>query len=380
MRKLLTSVAVVVCGVVVAAQLPATPARFALTVDSIMRGPALVGYPPSDLRWSGDSKEVYFEWRMPNEDEAATWVVGRDGGAPRRLTDDERKRAPLPNGSWDRSRRRVLGVDRGDIVVIDSVDRSRRDITRTTGNESSARWARGGSHITFVRDNNLFIVPVDATGGGTLVQLTDVSARRSDQRPTDSQRVMREEEGKLLHWVEQEAARRKRREARDRARALPKFELAERQAVVDAALSADEKHVYLVVADRSQARTAQVPRYVSESGYTEEISSRNKVGDTQERRRLAILNLETGDGVWAGLEGVVDPVTIPKPFGRRGPYGKGGGCTRSAAAGSCEARHPMGSTVSFAGCSNRARVRTRRRQHGAVARRGGSRDRANPNR
>jgi dipeptidyl aminopeptidase/acylaminoacyl peptidase len=314
MRKLLTFVAVVVGGVAVAAQPPAAPARFALTVDSIMRGPALVGYPPSDLRWSGDSKEVYFEWRMPKEDEAATWVVGRGGGAPRRLTDEERKKAPLANGSWDQSRRRILGVDRGDIVVIDTVDRSRRDITRTTGNESNARWARGGSHITFVRDNNLFIVPVDATGGGTLVQLTDVSARRSDQGPTDSQRVMRGEEGKLLDWVEQEAARRKRRETRDRARALPKFELAERQAVVDAALSADEKHAYLVVADRSQARTAQVPRYVSESGYTEEISSRNKVGDTQERRRLAILNLETGEGVWAGLEGVVDPVTIPKPL------------------------------------------------------------------
>ena len=41
------------------------------------------------------------------------------------------------------------------------------------------------------------------------------------------------------------------------------------------------------------------------------------MGDTQERRRLAILNLETGDGVWAGLEGVVDPVTIPKPLDKR---------------------------------------------------------------
>ncbi len=112
-----------------------------------MRGPALVGYPPSDLRWSGDSKEVYFEWRMPGEDEAATWVVGRDGGAPRRLTDEERKKAPLANGSWDQSRRRILGVDRGDIVVIDTVDRSRRDITRTTGNESQ-RTLGARRHVT----------------------------------------------------------------------------------------------------------------------------------------------------------------------------------------------------------------------------------------
>ncbi len=174
---------------------------------------------------------------------------------------------------------------------------------------------RGGTHVTFVRDNNVFIVPAgDAAGQGTLVQLTDVSARRSDPRPTDSQRVMRQEERELLDWVEQEAARRKRREARDQARALPKFELGERQAVVDAVLSGDESFVFLVVADRAQARNAQVPRYVSESAYTEEIPARNKVGDAQERRRLAILNLKTGEAVWAGLDGVSEPVAIPKPL------------------------------------------------------------------
>src|SRR5207244_2615980 len=36
---------------------------FSLTVDSIMRGPKLVGYPPTGLRWSGDSARLYFEWR-----------------------------------------------------------------------------------------------------------------------------------------------------------------------------------------------------------------------------------------------------------------------------------------------------------------------------
>ena len=44
-----------------------------------MRGPELVGNPPNNLRWSGDSKELYFEWLMPKEDLPATWVVARDG-------------------------------------------------------------------------------------------------------------------------------------------------------------------------------------------------------------------------------------------------------------------------------------------------------------
>ena len=145
---------------------------FPLTVDSIMRGPELVGNPPNNLRWSGDSKELYFEWRMPKEDQAATWVVARDGSGPRRLSDGERRIAPLPTGSGTppppHPRRR-----RGDIVVIDSVNRKRIDVTRTTGSESSPRWARGETHVTFVRDNNLFIVPVESVAAGGLVQLTD---------------------------------------------------------------------------------------------------------------------------------------------------------------------------------------------------------------
>ena len=64
-----------------------------------MRGPELVGNPPNNLRWSGDSKELYFEWLIPKDDQPSTWVVGRDGGAPRRLSDAERRMAPLPTGS-----------------------------------------------------------------------------------------------------------------------------------------------------------------------------------------------------------------------------------------------------------------------------------------
>ncbi len=286
---------------------------FELTVDSIMRGPDLVGNPPGNLRWSGDAKEIYFEWRIPKDDQPSTWVAGRDGGSPRRLSEDERRLAPLANGQWDAKRRRILGVDRGDIVIIDTVGRRRLDVTRTTGAESSPRWARNETHVTFVRDNNLFIVPVESVGGGGLVQLTDVAARRADPRQTDSQKFIKEEETKILDWVEQEAARRKRREELDRARALPRFELAERQTVIDAALTGDGKFALLLVNDRAQSRTAQVPRFVSESSFTEEIQARTFVGDAQDRRRIAALNLESGEAIWVGLDGVSDPIAIPKP-------------------------------------------------------------------
>src|SRR5215467_10530230 len=87
---------------------------FELTVDSIMRGPKLVGYPPTGLRWSGDSSRLYFEWRQADDDEASTWVVDKAGGTPRKLNEEERKSAPPVVGRWDKNHRRVLFVDRGD--------------------------------------------------------------------------------------------------------------------------------------------------------------------------------------------------------------------------------------------------------------------------
>ena len=78
-----------------------------LTVDSIMRGPDLVGYPPTASAGRRIRTKLYFEWRKPGEDEASTYVVGRDGGAPVKLTDDQKKSAPPANGRWDKAHRRV---------------------------------------------------------------------------------------------------------------------------------------------------------------------------------------------------------------------------------------------------------------------------------
>src|SRR5262245_58080733 len=172
----------------------AKTAAFDLTVDSIMRGPKLVGYPPSGLRWSGDSARLYFEWRQPGDDEAATWVVARDGGDPRRLADAERRLAPPAAGVWDAARRRVLFVDEGDIVLVDSVGGKRRNITRTIGDEANPRWARRETAVTFTRDNNLYLAPLDT---GAIEQVTDLAPKKKDTRETDSQKYLKAEEEKL---------------------------------------------------------------------------------------------------------------------------------------------------------------------------------------
>jgi dipeptidyl aminopeptidase/acylaminoacyl peptidase len=292
----------IACGAAIAVVIGSTPAlrsapppKFELTVDSIMRGPKLVGYPQTGLRWSGDSSRLYFEWRRPGDEEASTYVVSKDGPGsegPRKLTDDERRNAPPVNGVWDRAHRRVLFVDAGDVVLLDTIAGSRRQITRMTGSESNPRWARRETAVTFTRDNNLFLVPLDS---GSIEQLTDITARKRDPRETDSQKFVKDEESKLIEHTRVEAEKKKKTEEKDTKHALPKYELAERQTAQDLQLSGDGRHVFIAIVERSEAaKRPNVPNYVTESSYTEDIPVRTFVGDAQDKRLLAVMNLETG--------------------------------------------------------------------------------------
>jgi dipeptidyl aminopeptidase/acylaminoacyl peptidase len=238
---------------------------------------------------------------QPAEIKASTYVVGRDGGEPRKLTDDEVKNVPpAAGGRWDKARRRVVFVDSGDIILVDAASGVRRQITRTTGAESNPRWARNDTHVTWVREGNLFIAPVEAGGTSVLSQLTDVVPRKQEPRLTASQRFIREEEEKLIDFVEKQKAEKKQTEEEQKKNKLPSFELQERQSAIDLMLSPDDTHVFIVVAERgSSVRSTIVPNYVTETGYTEDIRARSNVGDTQERRLLAVLNVKSGKSVWA---------------------------------------------------------------------------------
>lgn len=304
----------------VAAQAPAPAARppaattpapaFPLTIDSIMRGPALVGYPPSGLRWSGDGARLYFEWQVRGEDETATWVVQADGSGLRRLSDEERKTAPPVFGQWDRAHRRVLAATRGDIALIDTVAGTRTELTRMAGNESSPRWTRDETQVTFVRDGGLYVLPL--TGGGVR-QVAESGQKTPDPKKTDSQQALAREEADLLAHVRETKRRRERDEARREKDALPKLELKARQTATDMQLDPSGRVVWAIVTERPDgAKTADVPDYVTESAYIESLSGRVKVGDAQSKVMLAILDLQTRKAIWPTLPGAGGTEKAPR--------------------------------------------------------------------
>lgn len=284
---------------------PAPAQTLKLTVDEIMRGPGLYGTAPSGVRWSGDGKRIYFEWKQwsdPIEKDADTYVANRDGSGLRKLTDEERRQAPPVSGHETPDRKRIAFAERGDIYVYDRETDVRRRLTRTSDAESNPRFSRDGARVSYVKSGNLYVVSLES---GSTEQLTDIRPAGSPPDPderklTSSQETVKKEERALLETVDRRAKQREARKAKEQQENPRKpWRLTGRQTVTALVLSPDEKYILATISERgADVKTTVVPNYVTEDGYTVDIQSRTKVGDAQTVVKMAVLQVESGEWKW----------------------------------------------------------------------------------
>ena len=300
-------------------------ARFELSVPKIMRGVENTGREPSQVRWSPDGRWIYFRWLPPGTDWKESLkpyrVRALPGSEPERLSPaaaDSLEPLIAEGPLSADGKRRVVSV-RGDLYLIELPTGQVRRLTDTPGvNEVSPRFDRNGRQVLFRRDNNVFAL--DIVQGGVR-QLTDIRPGPAPEtpKPAEGQRAFVErEELALLRAVRdrkwRDSVDKAERDARDATRPKP-FYLApgEQVSELDPSPAGNAVLVRLFTPPKD-SRGAQVPSYVTVSGYTEELPSRTKVGDLQGRQRVGVLTVATGgvrwihpipgdtSGVYAGLD------------------------------------------------------------------------------
>jgi len=154
------------------------------------------------------------------------------------------------NGAWDKAHRRVLFADQGDIVLVDSIANTRRQMTRMTGTESNPRGRGANRRHLHARQQPLSRALDTGAPGGLgglgpwgIIQLTDVQSKKRDSRDTDSQKFVKAEEQKLIEHTRIEAEKKKKAEEKEKARALRSSSW-RAPVAADLQLSPDGKHVF----------------------------------------------------------------------------------------------------------------------------------------
>ncbi|HEY2092089.1 MAG TPA: prolyl oligopeptidase family serine peptidase [Thermoanaerobaculia bacterium] len=353
-------VVLVLCATSLFAQ-PQQPV--ALTIDQIMKGPQFAGYEPRDLRWAPDGQHLFFRWKQYTESiekDFDTYVVNRDGKGLRKLTDEEAKDAPPVRAYWSRDRKRAVYVDDGDVVLYEN--NKHRNLTNTVEPESAARFTRDERHVAFMRGNNLYVVAID---DGGVIEMTNI-AGPDDKEPlwdekkgTESQEFVKSEERKLFDVVERRAKKKEEDEAKKRKdHPLKPYKIDKRQNVADLQLTPDGKYVIAsITAEGDKGKRTIVANYVSESGYTEEINSREKVGDALTVTKLVVLS--TADGDAKTFQSGLEPPETPAAKNERTEKKE----TKSEAATAKKERDVSFSMVEFADDGTKAFVSLRARDN-----------------
>ena len=312
MRILLSAALISSLATVVGAQPVAAPPRptsaFDFTIANMMRGPEVYGREPSRVQWTADGRWIYFLWNPPGTD----WrepnrphrVRATGGTAPERVTDAHMDTVGplLETGALSRDRRSRVVSYSGDLYIVSLAAGTARRLTETAAEERSPHFSADGRRVFFVRDNNVFSIDLD---GGLVRQLTDV---RSGPAPKDSaeakgQRGVLEAQQRELFdvirdRVRADSIRDAERKAREALRVKP-FYLGKNERISSLSVSPTGNALLVVTnvpAEGSQQ--TRVPNYVTESGYTEELTVRTKVGDIQSGGRVAFMKLPTGDLTW----------------------------------------------------------------------------------
>jgi dipeptidyl aminopeptidase/acylaminoacyl peptidase len=335
----------------------------ALTIDQIMKGPQFAGYEPRDLRWAPDGQHLFFRWKQYTESvekDYDTYVAGRDGKGLRKLTDEEAKDAPPVRAYWSRDHKRAVYVDDGDVVLYEN--NKHRKLTNTIDAESAARFTRDERHVAFMRGNNLYVVGID---DGSIVEVTNI-AGPDDKEPlwdekkgTQSQEFVKSEELKLFDVMERRAKKKEADEAkRKKDHPLEPYKIDKRQTVADLQLTPDGKYVIASInTEGDKGKRAIVANYVSESGYTEEINSREKVGDALTVTKLVVLS--TADGDAKTFQSGLEPPETPPAKNERTEKKE----TKSEAATAKKERDVSFSMVQFSDDGTKAFVALRARDN-----------------
>lgn len=282
--------------------------KMLLSVEKIMRDPKWIGTSPSNLQWSNDGQQLFFNWNPGKAAADSLYYITLTNHVPAKATPQQVQELNS-TGTYVYNLLRTAYVfsKDGDIFYGDVKTGKTKRITQTTDAESNPQFSFSETKIVYTRNQNLFAW--DIAGGETL-QLTNLKAgdaapvvaaparggggrggnRDGAPAPVINQGNAQEEwmKNDQLQYFEVLRSRKVNRESGDAYnKSLPKPKELRSINIEDKFLqgltiSPDGRFIsYRLTKSAANAKNTIVPSYVTESGFTTDINGRTKVGAAQ---------------------------------------------------------------------------------------------------
>ncbi|MEP5613184.1 MAG: alpha/beta fold hydrolase [Cyclobacteriaceae bacterium] len=263
-----------------------------LTIDRIMQGEAFVGYLPSRIEWSDDSKSIYFSWNPEKDTVRSTYKVDATTKNIQKLTFDE-LRDKTEDGDFTKDFSLKTYQKNGDIFIIDNANFQVKQVTNTLARESNPQFSGDETSIIYQSNNNLF--KWNLTDGST-TQLTDIQKGNKEKQKSSEQEDWLETDQlayfDILEKRKNESDARKYRNNQSNPD-RPETVYIGNKRLAGITISPKLSHVVYRLSVPAKDKNTIVPDYVTQSGFTEDLNTRTKVGGPRDLIETWILDLKT---------------------------------------------------------------------------------------
>ena len=271
-----------------------------LTVEKIMRDPNWIGTSPSNIQWSNDGKNIYFNWNPEKALADSLYYITLSNKTPVKVTPAEiRVIRATGNYVYNTSRSSYVLAKDGDIFYTELKTGKTKRITQTADAETNPQFSFNDTKIAYNRNQNLYAWDIASgetmqltnlqTGAAAAAPSTNFAGRGNNQAASNSNTSSNPQEDWLkkdqLAYFEVLKSRKEKRDKADaynktipKATALRNINI-EDKTLQGLSLSPDGRFIsYRLFKNAAGSKTTIVPSYVTETGFTTDIPARTKVG------------------------------------------------------------------------------------------------------
>jgi dipeptidyl aminopeptidase/acylaminoacyl peptidase len=270
----------------------------ALSVEKIMRDPKWIGTSPTNPLWSADGKYLLFNW---NPDKTATdslYYITTTATVPQKSTWAFRQAVITENQIQYNSRRdQYVYAQNGDIYLVFIKTGITRRLTNTVAVEINPQFSFNDRQVVYIREQNAWASDIQT---GLTTQLTNFQSAAAPAGTVTDKRNQQEK------WLQQEALEnsvvlQRRKQKKDLADSMLKQFIKEKTLRVIPlnskmmsmlAISQNGRFISYRLIATATGKSTIVPSYVTESGFTEDLSARTKVGVAQGIQELFVFDTE----------------------------------------------------------------------------------------
>ncbi len=278
-----------------------------LSIEQIMQGPDFVGHLPDDIRWSVDSKTVYFTWNPEQEPLRSLYKTDLKGSTPTKVSTAEKGQIIPQSVTYNKTFSQLVYAKNGDIFLHTPASNTTVQITNTLENESNPSFSNDGKDVIFQKGKNIFIWNITL---GTTTQLTDFrsGSKGSDAQQSEEEAWLENDQLSLFQILKERKHKEELAEARSENEKpdRPKTIYLGSKSISSIQLSPDKKHVtYRLATNSGKDKHTDVMDHVINSGFTKNLRSRPKVGFEKTTYEMGIYDIANDTSF------IIDIKTIP---------------------------------------------------------------------